>query len=97
MLYREKKLINVHVESNVEGMTMIDKMWNHFKPLSFFMAIILAGCYYAYSFVQENPNIPDSAHNIVHPPTSKEEDLYEIGQELAELKKQDGNYDAFAE
>ncbi len=85
MHYAENS-INVCEENIVEDMPMIDKIRNHSKALSLCIAVFLAGCYYAYSFVKENPNIPDSAHNIVHPPTSKEEDLYEIGQELAELK-----------
>lgn len=67
-------------------MSVTDEIKEHFKLISFVIAALIMGSYYAYTFIKDNPNVPDSAHNIVHPATSKDEDLYEIGQELALLK-----------
>lgn len=68
-------------------MSWFERMKGRFKIFSFFIACIVAGGFYASQFVKENPDIPDVAHNMVHPPTSKSEDLYEVSQDISELKE----------
>lgn len=67
-------------------MISYENVKKYFKLISVVIAVIVVAFYYAYTVVKENPDLPDKAHNIVHPPTPKDEDLYEIGQDLSELK-----------
>lgn len=65
---------------------MYSKIKEHAKLLALLVAIIIAGAYYAIQFTDEHPTLPTKAHKLTNPPTSKEEDLLEIEQNLIDVK-----------
>lgn len=66
---------------------MYFKLKKHAKILALIIAIIIAGIYYAIQFTDEHPTLPTKAHKLTNPPTSKEDDLLEIEQNLIDVKQ----------
>lgn len=67
-------------------MITFSKVKEHAKVLICIVAIIVAGIIYGVKFTDEHPTLPTKAHKLTNPPTSKEEDLFEIEQNLIDVK-----------